>query len=149
MTTEATSAAEALYRFFSGFAGFDGTHTLGFEGERPPDRASNGTLAPKAHLSAVFVMEPVLNVVRRYIHGGGTVRGACTVSARVYDADTAQRMETAAFFSALAAYVREHGAHYTDGDRVYTIRPAAHPARLYLTGDGAVWELRCSVEITE
>ena len=149
MTTEATSAAEALYRFFSGFEGFDGTHTLGFEGERPPSRLSDGTQTPKAHLSAVFSMEPVLHMVRRYIHGGGCVRGACTVSARVHDADTAQRMETAAFFSALAAYVREYGAAYADGARVYTVRPAAHPARLRLSADGAIWELRCTFEINE
>ncbi len=149
MTTEATSAAEALYRFFSGFSGFDGTHTLGFEGELPPSRQTDGTQTPKARMSAVFSMEPVLTQVRRYIHGGGCVRGACTISARVHDTDAAVRLETATFFTALAEYVGARGAHYTDGDRVFVIRPAAHPARLRLTDDGAVWELRCSVEITE
>ena len=60
-----------------------------------------------------------------------------------------QRQETAAFFSALADYVRQHGTRVVDGDRVFGIRPAAHPARLRLTEDGAVWELRCAVEMTE
>jgi len=149
MTTETTPAAEALYRFFAGFAGFDDTHTIGFEAEIPPSRQPDGTAAPKAVLSAVFSMEPVLTQVRRYIHGGGCVRGACTVSARVHDADLAGRLETAAFFEALSDYVRAHGAHYVDGSRVFVIRAAAHPARIALTGDGAVWELRCSVEISE
>lgn len=149
MTTETTPAAESLYRFFAGFTGFDGTHTLGFEAEVPPSRQPDGTMAPTAVLSAVFSMEPVLTQVRRYIHGGGSVRGACTVSARVRDTDTAGRLETAAFFEALSDYTRAYGAHYTDGNRVFVIRPAAHPARIALTGDDAVWELRCAVEISE
>ncbi len=149
MTTETMPAAEALYRFFAGFAGFDDTHTIGFEAEIPPPRRQDGQRTPGAVLSAVFSMEPVLTQVRRYIHGGGSVRGACTVSARVRDADTAHRLDAAAFFAALSDYVRTHGAHHTDGARVFVIRPAAHPARVLLTDDGAVWELRCTVEITE
>ena len=157
--TETTSAAEALYRFFGTFPGFDDAHPLGFEAELPPRRrlpgtGEDGTAAREPSLgdggfSAVFSMEPTLTWVRRYIHGGGCVRGACTVSARGSDADGRQRREMAAFFSALADYVTEQGKRYSVGDRVYTVTPAAHPARLRLTEDGAVWELRCSVEITD
>lgn len=143
--TEAASAAEALYRFFCAFSGFDGAHPLGFEAEMP---LAHKASPHKGGFSAVFSMEPTLTWVRRYVHGGGCVRGACTVSARVPDADGRQRRETAAFFSALAEYVSAQGKRYVVGDRVYTVRPAAHPARLRLTEDGAVWELRCSVEIT-
>ena len=102
-----------------------------------------------AEMAAVFMMEPTLTRTRRYINGGGTVRGACTVSVRVREYDGAKRHETAAFFAALAAYVRECGTRYEDGGEVYVVRPAANPARLHLQADGAVWELRCSVEVYE
>ena len=109
----------------------------------------DGTSWNNGGFSAVFSMEPTLTWVRRYIHGGGCVRGACTVSARCADTDGRQRLDMAAFFASLADYVKERGKRYIAGDRVYTVTPAAHPARLRLTADGAVWELRCSVEITE
>lgn len=137
------AVAEALYRFFAAFDGFDAAHPLGFEAEALT--ADSGA----AEMAAVFIMEPTLTRVRRYINGGGTVRGACTVSGRVREYDGAKRHETAAFFASLAAYVRECGARYEDGGEVYVIRPAANPARLHLQADGAVWELRCSVEIYE
>ena len=152
--TEASSAAEALYRFFCAFSGFDGEHPLGFEAELPPHRSlsgmgEDGTSWNNGGFSAVFSMEPTLTWVRRYIHGGGCVRGACTVSARCADTDGRQRLDMAAFFASLADYVKERGKRYTAGNRVYTVTPAAYPARLRLTADGAVWELRCSVEISE
>jgi hypothetical protein len=153
--TEASSAAESIYRFFAAFEGFDEAHPLGFEAEvmMPRPRCTSGRLGTDDRAAplcaAVFSMEPVLTDVRRYIHGGRTLRGACTVSGRVRDDDAKQRQETAAFFSALADYVRQHGTRVVDGDRVFGIRPAAHPARLRLTEDGAAWELRCAVEMTE
>ena len=154
--TEERTAAEVLYRFFCAFSGFDEAHPLGFEAELPPPRTEitgadagvSGTTAARA-FSAVFSMEPTLHRVRRYIHGGCWVRTACTVSVRGSDSDGRQRREMASFFASLADYVTEYGAQYTAGTRVYRITPAAHPARVRLTADGAVWELRCSVEITE
>jgi len=146
--TEASSAAESIYRFFAAVEGFDETHPLGFEAEVMMPRrmcADSGAVV----CAAVFSMEPALTQVRRYIHGGGTLRGACTVSGRVRDDDAKQRHETAAFFASLSDYVKQYGNRVVDGDRVFVIRPAAHPARLRLTEDGAVWELRCTVEITE
>ena len=145
---QTNSAAESLYRFFAAFEGFDDAHPLGFEAELRTARTGERTTAPTV-CAAVFSMEPTLTQVRKYIHGGRTVRGGCTVSARVRDDDGGQRRETAAFFEALAAYVYKNGARYTDGARVFVIRPAAQPARLRLTPDGAVWELRCSTEMTE
>lgn len=153
--TEASSAAESIYRFFAAFEGFDEAHPLGFEAEvrMPRPLCTSGGYGTDDRAvpvcAAVFSMEPVLTEVRRYIHGGRTLRGGCTVSGRVRDEDAKQRYETASFFSSLADYVRQHGERYADGDRVFVIRPAAHPARLRLTGDGAVWELRCTVEIFE
>ena len=146
----AASTAESLYRFFAAFEGFDASHPLGFEAELVSPRCVGAEeRTADAVCAAVFSMEPTLTQVRRYIHGGGTVRGACTVSVRASDTDGAVRRETAAFFAALSDYVREHGCGYDDGVRVFVIRPAAHPTRLRLTDDGAVWELRFSVEIQE
>ena len=144
--TKRDTVSEALYRFFAAFDGFDASHPLGFEAEVPAAR--NG-VSDAAEMAAVFTMEPALTYVRRYINGGGQVRGACTVSGRVREYDGAKRHETAAFFAALTEYVRDCGKRYEDGGRVYVIRPAAHPAWLRLHADGAVWELRCSVEIFE
>lgn len=149
--TDGVSAAEALYRFFAAFDGFDASHPLGFEAETVPGRQgfAQGDVRVPMQCAAVFSMEPTLTQVRRYIHGGRTVRGGCTVSGRVREDGSASRHETAAFFESLADYVREHGARYVDGGRVFSIRVAAHPARLRLTADGAVWELRCAVEMSE
>lgn len=155
-TTQTADAAVsgALYRFFAAFTGFDAAHSLGYEAEVPEVRGEMGGFgcgadSTAAEMAAVFTMEPTLTRVRRYINGGGTLRGACTVTGRVRDDDAQKRRETAAFFGALAAYIQKAGARYVDGERVYVIRPAAHPARLRLTGDGAVWELRCSVEFND
>lgn len=147
------SAADALFRFFTAFPGFDEAHPLGFEAEMPGERyAVTGRgcgIDGGGVMAAVFRMEPTLTQVRRYINGGGISRGACTVLGRVRDEDAAGRREAVSFFSALAEYVRLSGERYEDGGRVFVIRPAAHPARVMLTADGAVWELRCAVEIHE
>ena len=156
--TKASTAAEAIYRFFAAFEGFDELHPLGFEAEvmQPRRMCGNSTAVNNGIGSggavvcaAVFSMAPELTRVRRYIHGGGTLRGACSVSGRVRDDDAEQRHETAAFFAALSDYVKQYGKRVVDGDRVFVVRPAAHPARLRLTEDGALWELRCTVELTE
>lgn len=151
-TDDETTAAEALYRFFAAFEGFDSSHPLGFEAEVPGvrrDLSDVGGNAPTTELTAMFMMEPTLSRIRQYVNGGGVVRGACTVSGRVREDDGAKRHETAAFFASLAEYVQTYGERYEDGGRVYVIRPAAHPVRVRLTSDGAVWELRCTAEIYE
>ena len=150
--TETTSAAEALYRFFGTFPGFDDAHPLGFEAEVPGvrrDLPGSDADAPIGEMAAVFMMEPTLTRVRQYVNGGGVVRGACTVSGRVREDDGAKRRETAAFFASLAEYVQKYGEWYEDSGRVFTIRPAAHLVRVMMTSDGAVWELRCTAEIYE
>lgn len=147
------SAADALYRFFAAFPGFDEAHPLGFEAEVPGVQyavfGQGCSVDGGREMAAVFRMEPTLAQIRRYINGGGTLRGACTVLGRMRDEDAAGRREAASFFSALAEYVRLAGERFEDGGRVFVIRPAAHPARVMLTADGAVWELRCAVEIRE
>ncbi len=151
-TEKENSAAEALYRFFAAFDGFDARHPLGFEVEVPGERrdlSGVGIGAPTAEMAAVFSMEPMLTRVRQYVNGGVIVRGACTVSGRVHENDGAKQHETAAFFASLAAYVRTYGERFEDGGRIYVIRPAAHPVRVMMTSDGAVWELRCTAEIYE
>lgn len=146
------TVAEALYRFFSAFDGFDTSHPLGFEAEVPEARQGlHGSIgdASTADMAAVFTMEPTLTRVRQYVNGGGVIRGGCTVSGRVRENDSAKRHETAAFFASLAAYVRTYGERFADGGRIYVVRPAAHPVRVRMTQDGAVWELRCTAEIYE
>ena len=151
-TENVYTAAEALYRFFAAFDGFDAQHPLGFEAESPGERqdlSGVGIGSPAAEMASVFTMEPMLTRVRQYVNGSEVIRGACTVSGRVRENDGAKRHETAAFFSSLAAYVRTYGECFEDDGRIYVIRPAAHPVRVMMTSDGAVWELRCTAEIYE
>ncbi|MBQ7982113.1 MAG: hypothetical protein IJ302_00975 [Clostridia bacterium] len=133
--------AELLYRFFCAFPGISETVPLGFEAE------AAGTAG-----GAVFAMEPARSDGRRYINGGGRSVGSCVISRRVPDADTVRRLELAAWFSALETYVRVHG-NLREGDpasaQVLRVRPSSSAARLRMTRDGAVWELRFSVEIYE
>ena len=131
-------AAVSLYRFFAAFAGFDAACPLGFEAECTGDAGG-----------AVFFMEPTPYGVDRYINGSRHIRTSCTVRCRVSDDDTRTRKKTASFFAALTAYITDAGGAYTDGVREYRIRPAAYPARIRVEDGGAVWELRCQVEIRE
>ena len=134
-------AAELLYRFFCTFPGFSDAVPLGFEAE-----------AAGRTGGAVFAMEPVRSDGRRYINGGGRSVGSCVINRRVPDADTLCRLELAAWFSALETYVRVHG-NLRGGDvasaQVLRVRPSSSAARLRMTRDGAVWEMRFSVEIYE
>lgn len=131
-------AAVSLYRFFAAFAGFDAAHPLGFE-----------AMAAGSGGSAAFYMEPAPLQLHRYINGAGRIGTACIVRCLLPDDDTRTRRRTAAFFAALNDYIGAAGGCHTDGTRHFRIRPVAYPARTRLEGGGAVWELRCRVEISE
>lgn len=131
-------AAVSLYRFFAAFTGFDASCPLGYE--------SGGTGVTGG---AVFFMDPTPYREGRYINGSRIVRTSCTVRCCVSDDDTRTRRRTASFFAALTDYITDAGGTYTDGARTFCIRPAAYPARIRLSEGGAVWELRCQVEIRE
>ncbi|MBO5649452.1 MAG: hypothetical protein J6S76_06010 [Clostridia bacterium] len=129
-------AAVVLYRFFCTFPGFGEVCPLGFEGQA-------------GKCGAVFSMEPLRNSRRRYINGGEMYTAACTISRCVQDMDGAHRLRLTEWFSSLSAYAEVYGKALSGdgGGLIERVRPASVPARLRMTADGAVWEMRFFAEI--
>lgn len=138
MTNPTGTTAQVLYRFFCCYEGFGDRVPLGFEAASPGD-------------GAVFSVEPSLVYRKKYINGGGMMRGVCSVTLPARDNDRAARVRAAAFLEALSDYAAENGKRITDDSmpgEVIRVYPVSSPARLRTTADGAVWELTFAFEKT-